>query len=93
MYLVFEDGDHVYAYQSLKEAGEDLESMDYLPSRGAFSDQGELITMAPGDLFVKFRPSGTWDRERLKTMMRRSRGPQQLVDTPHLFALQVWLNS
>ena len=93
LYLVFEDGGHVLAFESLAEAGDSLESLDLLSITGAYSDQGEVISMTPGDLFIEFRPTGTRDPGNLEKLMRGSRGPQRLVHDPHQFALQVWLRS
>lgn len=93
LYLVFEDGGHVLASKSLDEAGDSLESLDLPSITGAYSDQGEIISMTPGDLFIDFRPTGTRDPANLEKLMRGSRGPQHLVDDPHQFALQVWLSS
>ena len=93
LYLVFEDGGHVSAFESLVEAGESLESLDLPSMTGAYSDRGEVISMTPGDRFVEFRPTGTREPANLEKLMRGSRGPQHLVDDPHQFALQVWLSS
>ena len=93
LYLVFDDGGHVFAFESLAEAGEYLESIDLPTLAGAYSDQGEALAMTPGDLFIEFRSTGTHDLKDLETLMRGSRGPQHLVEDPHLFALQVWLSS
>lgn len=93
LYLVFEDGGHVLAFESLAEAGGSLESLDLPSITGAYSDQGEIISMTPGDLFIEFEPTGTRDPANLEKLMLGSRGPQRLVDDPHRFALQVWLSS
>ena len=93
LYLVFEDGGHVLAFETLAEPGDSLESLDLPSITGAYSDQGEIISMTPGDLFIEFRPTGTRDPANLEKLMRGSRGPQRLVDDPHQFALQVWLSS
>lgn len=58
LYLVFEDGGHVLAFESLAEAGDSLESLDLPSIRGAYSDQGEIVFMTPGDLFIEFRLTG-----------------------------------
>ena len=91
--LVFGDGGHVFAFETLAEAGEYLESIDLPTLAGAYSDQGEALAMTPGDLFIEFRPTGTHDLKDLETLMRGSRGPRHLVEDPHLFAPQVWLSS
>lgn len=91
--LVFDDGGHVYAFESLEEAGEYLESFDLPSLTGAYSDRGEIIAMTAGDLFVEFRSTGTYDSEAFTRLLRGSRGPQHLVDDPHLFALQLWWSS
>lgn len=93
LYLVFEDGGHVLAFESLAEAADSLESLDLPSITGAYSDQGEMLSMTPGDLFIEFEPTGTRDPASLQKLMRGSRGPQRLVDDPHRFALQVWLSS
>ena len=93
LYMVFEDGGRVFAFESLAEAGEWLESLDLPSMTGAYSDRGEVISMTPGDLFIEFRPTGTREPAKLEELMRGSRGPQHLLDNPHQFALQVWLST
>ena len=93
LYLVFDDGGDVFAFESLAEAGEYLESIDLPSLAGAYSDQGEAIAMTPADLYIEFKPTGTHDLKDLEKLMRGSRGPQHLVEDPHLFAQQVWLSS
>lgn len=48
----------------LEEAGGSLEALDLNEGHyiGAFSHQGEVITMSPGGLWITFHPSGTFDR-------------------------------
>jgi hypothetical protein len=45
LYLVFESGGHVYAFETLEKAGDSLESMDLVDGHhlGAYSDPGERI--------------------------------------------------
>jgi len=93
--LVFETGGHVYAFETLEEAGNPLEAIDLTEGHyvGAFSDQGEVITMSPGDLWIKYSSSGTFDQTALQTLIRGSRTFSELADDPHRFALALWRSS
>lgn len=93
LYLVFETGGYAVAFETLEGAGDSLESLDLEHYIGAYSDQGEVITMTPGDLYITFRGSGTYDHEGLNSMIRGSRRHSDLSDDPHLFALTVWLTA
>lgn len=95
LYLVFETGGHVYAFQTLEEAGHSLEALDLSEGHylGAFSDQGEVITMSPGDLWITFHSSGTYDKAALAALIRGSRTFSELADDPHRFALAIWQSS
>ena len=92
LYLVFESGGHVYAIETLEEAGDSLESMDLVDGHylGAYSDQGERITMSPGDLWIKFSPSGSFDPTALAELIHGSCHFSEFADDPHRFALAVW---
>ena len=85
LYLVFETGGHVYAYETLEEAGGSIEATDLNEGHyiGAFSDQGEVIAMSPGGLWVKFSPSGTVDSDALRTLIRGSRSFSEFAADPH----------
>jgi hypothetical protein len=63
---VFETGGHAYAFETLEEAGDSLEALDLNEGHyiGAFSDQGEVITMSAGDL---------WDHLQLVRDIRQHR--------------------
>jgi hypothetical protein len=89
--LVFEQGGFVYAYRSLDEAAESIESIDVVDGHylGAFSDRGEVIAMGEGDLFASFTPTGQFDHETLSALIKQSREPQHLADDPPAFALAV----
>lgn len=89
--LVFEHGGFVYVYRSLDEAAGSVEWMDVEDGHyiGAFSDRGEVIVMGDGDLFASFTPTDQFDRQTLDALIRQSRGPQELADDPHAFALAV----
>lgn len=91
MYLVFETGGHAYAFERLEDAGHSLEALDLIDGHyvGAFSDQGEVITMSPGDLWITFTPSGTFDKTALQTCIRSSRTFSELAEDPHRFALAI----
>jgi hypothetical protein len=95
LYLVFEAGGHAYAFETLEEASDSLESLDLIEGHysGAFSDQGEVITMSPGDLWITFEPSGTFDTTTLQTLIRNSREFSELAEDPHRFALRTWRSS
>lgn len=73
LFLVFETGGHAYALKTLEEAGDSLEALDLTDGHyvGAFSDQGEIINMSPGDLWINF-----FARRELTTMTKT------LVDRP-----------
>ena len=92
MYLVFETGGHAYAFETLEEAGDSLEALDLNDGHyiGAYSDQGEVITMSPSDLWITFRSSGTFDMTALQTLIRGSRTFSQLAEDPHRFAFAIW---
>ena len=60
---------------------------------GAFSDQGEVVTMSPGDLSITFSRSGTHDQAALRMLITRSRTFSELADDPHEFALALWRSS
>ena len=95
LYLVFETGGHAYAFETLEEAGVSLEALDLNEGHyvGAFSDQGEVITMSPGDLWITFTSSGTFDKTALQTLIRGNRTFSELADDPHRFALAIWRSS
>lgn len=95
LYLVFETGGSVYAFETLEEAGDSLESLDLIEGHysGAFSDEGEVITMSPGDLWITFKPSGTFDTLALQTLIRNSPEFSELAEDPHRFALTIWRSS
>jgi len=88
---VFETGGHVDAFETLDEAGGSLESMDLVDGHylGAYSDQGEIIDMSPGDLWINFSSSGTFDQLALETLIRSSRIFSELGEDPHRFALAI----
>ena len=92
LYLVFETGGHIYAFETLEEARGSLEAIDLIDGHyiGAFSDQGEVVTMIPGELWVTFSPTGTHDVAALRTLITRSRTFSELADDPHQFALALW---
>ena len=60
---------------------------------GAYSDQGEIITMSPGDTWIRFNPSGSFDPAALAALIRGSRTFSKLADDPHRFALAIWHSS
>ena len=93
LYLVFETGGHAYAFETLEEAGDSIESLDLNEGHyiGAFSDQGEVITMSPGDLWITFHSSGTSDKTALQTLIRGSRTFSELAEYPHRLA--IWHSS
>ncbi len=93
--LVFQADGHVSAFETLEEAGDSLESLDLEAGHyiGAYSDQGEIIIMTPGDLWITFTPSGSYDSERLDSLIRESRHANDFHDDPHRFALAVWLST
>ena len=95
LYLVFGTGGHTYAFETLEEAGGSLEAVDLVDGHyiGAFSDQGEVVTMSPGDLWVTFSPAGTHDQAALRMLITRSRTFSELADDPHQFALAIWRSS
>lgn len=95
LYLVFETGGHAHAFETLEEAGDSLEALDLTDGHyiGAFSDQGQVITMRPGDLWITFDPSGTFDLTALRMLIRGSRTFNELADDPHRFALELWRSS
>lgn len=95
LYLVFETDGHVSAFETLEEAGASLESWDLESGHyvGAFSDRGEAITMTPGDLWITFTPSGSYDSERLSSLIRESRHAKDFHNDPHHFALALWLST
>ena len=92
---VLETGGHAYAYETLEEAGGSIEATDLDEGHyiGASSDQGEVIEMSSGGLWVKFSPSGTVDHEALARLIRGSRSFSELAADPHRFALAVWYAS
>lgn len=47
--------------------------------------------MRPGNLWITFDPSGTFDLTALQTLARCSRIFSELAANPHRFALEVWL--
>lgn len=81
--------------ESLEEAGGSLEALDLTDGHyiGAFSDQGETITMRPGNLWITFDPSDTFDLTALQTLIRGSRTFSEFADDPHQFALELWRSS
>ena len=89
LYLVFEIGGHVYAFERLQDAGDSLEGVDLQDYIGAFSDQGEVIAMSPGD-WIDFTPTGTFDQAALRTLISSSRIFSELKEDPHRFALAIW---
>jgi hypothetical protein len=92
LYLVFETGGHAHAFETLEDAGDSLEALDLKEGHyiGAFSDQGEVITMSPGGLWITFHPSGTFDKTALQTLIRGSRTFSELAEDPHRFARAIW---
>ena len=81
---MFETGGQAYAFETLEEADDSLEALDLNEGHyiGAFSDQGEVITMSPGDLWITFTSSGTFDKTapadgfaRPKRQLQRLGGP------------------
>ena len=89
--LVFEKGGFVYVYESVEEAAGSIESIDVEIGHflGAFSDRGEVLEMGAGELFATFVPTGRYDGDAFRTLIRRSRGPQDLADRPHAFATAI----
>jgi hypothetical protein len=68
----------VYAFESLEEAGDSLESIDLEAPRslpGAYADRGEIVDMIGGNLYIQFRATGQFDRKGLTELMRGGRGP------------------
>lgn len=90
LYLVFEIEGHVYAFETLDEAGDSLEALDLADYIGAFSDRGEVITMTPGDLWIEFTRTGKVDHATLQTLIRSSKHFSELAADPHRFALAHW---
>jgi hypothetical protein len=91
--LVFERDGFVYAYQSVADAAQSIESIDVMDGRylGAFSNSGEVIDLEgdPGELFATLTPTGNQAHAKLAELIRQSRGPQDLAGDPHAFALAV----
>ena len=52
-----------------------------------------MSTGGPGDLWIEFSPSGTFDLPALARLIRGSRTSSELADDPHRFALAVWYAS
>ncbi len=84
LYLVFETGGQVHVFETLEEAGGSLEALDLTDGHyiGAFSDQGQVITMRPGDLWITFDPSEAFDLTALRILIRGSRTFSELADDP-----------
>ena len=91
LYLVFETGGHAHTFETLEEAGDSLEALDLNEGHyiGAFSDQGEVITMSAGDLWITFNSSGTFDNTALQTLIRGCRTFSELAEDPHRFDLAI----
>jgi len=96
LYLVFETGGQVHAFETLQEPGGEIETWDLEQGRylGAFSDQGEVIKMSPGDEGrVRFSASGQFDMLALETLMGGCQTFSELAGEPHKFALAIWRSS
>jgi hypothetical protein len=89
--LVFERGGFVYAYSSLEEAAESIESLDLEQGNyvGAFTDLGEVIDMRPAGLFASFTRTGRSEPIALASLIKQSRGPQELADRAHEYATAI----
>jgi hypothetical protein len=55
---VFDDSGHVLAFETLDEAGDDLESLDLPSLTGAYSDQAEVIAMTTATCSSSSPPRG-----------------------------------